>query len=152
MGAGGAAVRKLAPMDYARAFHNSVVLPNGQVVLIGGQTRAAAFTDDRSVLAAELFDPGDRNLHRAAADERAAQLPQLALLLPDARVLSAGGGLCGAAAPPTIRTSQILTPHYLLNADGTPATRPVITAAPDAGGARHDDGGDAPTRRSPPSR
>jgi hypothetical protein len=46
-----------------------------------------------------------------------------AVLLPDARVLSAGG-------VPTDRTAEIYSPAYLFNPDGTPAARPAITAAP----------------------
>jgi YVTN family beta-propeller protein len=130
IGAGGAAVRKLAPMNYARVFHNSVVLPNGQVVLIGGQTRAAAFTDDRSVLAAELFDPATETFTVLPAMTVPRNYHSSALLLPDARVLSTGGGLCGAGCAANHPDVQILTPHYLLNPDGSPATRPVITAAP----------------------
>ncbi len=130
MGAGGATVRKLAPMNYARVFHNSVVLPNGQVVLIGGQTRAAAFTDDRSVLAAELFDPVTETFTVLPPMSVPRNYHSSALLLPDARVLSTGGGLCGAGCAANHPDVQILTPHYLLNPDGSPASRPVITAAP----------------------
>jgi galactose oxidase len=53
----------------------------------------------------------------------------VALLLPDARVLSADGSLCGNC-PTNNPNGQIYTPPYLLNADGTPAARPVITSAP----------------------
>lgn len=127
---GTARVRRLASMAYARAFHNSVVLPNGQVVVIGGQTFPVPFSDNRSVLVPELWDP---------ATERFTSLPPMtvprnyhssALLMPDARVIALGGGLCGAGCAANHPDFQILTPHYLLNADGTPAARPAITAAP----------------------
>jgi Bacterial lectin/Domain of unknown function (DUF1929) len=50
------------------------------------------------------------------------------LLLPDGTVLSTGGG---APGPLTNLNSEIYTPGYLLNADGTLRTdRPVITSAP----------------------
>ena len=127
---GGAAVRKLAPMNYARVFHNSVVLPNGQVVIIGGQTRAAAFTDDRSVLAAELFDPVTETFTVLPAMSVPRNYHSSALLLPDARVLSTGGGLCGVGCAANHADVQILSPHYLFNANGTPAVRPVISVAP----------------------
>jgi hypothetical protein len=106
VGAGGATVRKLAPMNYARTFHNSVVLPNGQVVLIGGQTRAAAFTDDRSVLAAELFDPVTETFTVLPPMSVPRNYHSSALLLPDARVLSTGGGLCGAGCAANHRTCR----------------------------------------------
>ena len=35
-----ATVVKLAPMAYARAFHNSVVTPDGTIFVFGGQVRA----------------------------------------------------------------------------------------------------------------
>jgi large repetitive protein len=126
---GGADVRKLAPMNYARVFHNSVVLPNGQVVIIGGQTRAAAFTDDRSVLAAELFDPASETFTVLPAMTVPRNYHGVSLLMPDARVITSGSGLCGgcAANHPDV---QIFSPYYLFNPDGTPAARPAITAAP----------------------
>jgi YVTN family beta-propeller protein len=130
MGGGGVSVRKLAPMNYARVFHNSVVLPNGQVVLIGGQTRAAAFTDDRSVLAPELFDPVTETFTALPPMTVPRNYHSSALLLPDARVLATGGGLCGAGCAANHPDVEILSPHYLFNADGSPATRPVISAAP----------------------
>ncbi len=130
MGAGGATARRIASMSYARVFHNSVVLPNGQVVVIGGQTRANAFTDNRSVLAAELFDPVTETFTTLPPMTVPRNYHSSALLLPDARVLSTGGGLCGVGCIANHPDVEILTPHYLLNPDGSPATRPVITAAP----------------------
>jgi len=127
---GGAAVRKLAPMNYARVFHNSVVLPNGQVVIIGGQTRAAAFTDDRSVLAAELFDPASETFTVLPAMTVPRNYHGVSLLLPDARVITSGSGLCGAGCAANHPDVQILSPYYLFNPDGTPAVRPGITSAP----------------------
>jgi galactose oxidase len=53
----------------------------------------------------------------------------VALLLPDARVFSGGGGLCGTC-PTNHFDGQTFTPPYLLNADGSPRSRPTITAAP----------------------
>src|SRR5262249_28521870 len=51
-----------------------------------------------------------------------------ALLLPDATVLVTGGG---APGPLTNLNSEIYTPAYLLNDDGSLRTdRPVITSAP----------------------
>ena len=51
----------------------------------------------------------------------------VALLLPDGRVFSGGGGLCGNCAT-NHADGQIFTPPYLLNPDGTPRPRPAITA------------------------
>jgi large repetitive protein len=126
---GGLNVRKLKPMAYARAFHNSVVLPNGQVVVVGGQTRPVPFSDDRSVLAAELWDPNTEEFTTLPAMAVPRNYHSVALLLPDGTVISAGGGLCGGCST-NHADAQVLTPPYLLNEDGTLADRPVITSAP----------------------
>jgi hypothetical protein len=53
-----------------------------------------------------------------------------ALLLPDGRVLVAGSGEPAATGLSDDPTAEIFSPPYLFNADGTPATRPVISSAP----------------------
>ena len=123
-----AAVKKLAPMAYPRMYANSVALPNGQVLVVGGQTYVQEFSDSNAVLAPELWDPETETFTVLPAMAVARNYHSLAMLLPDGRVMSAGGGLCGCAADkPNL---QIMSPPYLFNRDGTPAARPVITAAP----------------------
>ncbi|HEU4430585.1 MAG TPA: PKD domain-containing protein, partial [Myxococcota bacterium] len=56
-----------------------------------------------------------------------------ALLLKDGRVLSAGGGACGNGCAANHLDGQIFSPPYLFAADGSPAPRPAITAAPALG-------------------
>ena len=126
----GAKVRETVPMRYARAFHNSVVLPNGEVMVIGGQSYPVTFTDSTAVLPAELWDPVTETFTTLAPMSVPRTYHSVALLLPDARVMSAGGGLCGGGCPANHPDAQIYTPHYLFNADGTAATRPVINDAP----------------------
>lgn len=126
----GTRVRKLAPMAYARAFHNSVVLPNGQVMIIGGQSYPVPFSDNTSVLVPELWDPVSEQFTALPPMRVPRNYHSVALLLPDARVMSAGGGLCGAGCAGNHPDLQIYSPHYLFNADGSPAQRPTITAAP----------------------
>jgi galactose oxidase len=53
----------------------------------------------------------------------------VAVLLPDGRVFSGGGGLCGTCAT-NHPSGQIFTPPYLLNPDGTARARPGIVSAP----------------------
>ena len=122
----GVSVRKIAPMAYARGYHNSVVLPSGQVVVIGGQTLPVPFTNSNAVLAAELFDPVTETFSTLPAMAVPRNYHSVALLLPDATVMSAGGELGG----PAHLDMQILKPPYLFNADGTAATRPIIQSAP----------------------
>jgi galactose oxidase len=55
----------------------------------------------------------------------------VAVLLPDGRVFSGGGGLCGTCTTNHL-DGQVLTPPYLLDRDGSEKPRPVITSAPAA--------------------
>jgi YVTN family beta-propeller protein len=121
-------VTQTASMKFARQFANGVVLPNGEVMVMGGNTSGLKFDDTGSILTAEIWNP-TTGQWRVAAD---ASVPRnyhsLALLLPDGRVLSGGGGLGGNAADH--RDAQLFTPPTLFNADGTAATRPAINTAP----------------------
>ena len=72
---------------------------------------------------------GDRQLHRDGARGNSPHYHSVALLLPDGRVFSGGGGLCNNCTT-NHPDGQIYSPPYLFNPDGTPRTRPVITTAP----------------------
>ncbi|MGE0799241.1 MAG: discoidin domain-containing protein, partial [Lautropia sp.] len=126
--------RRIGSMAFPRSYHNSVVLPNGQVVIIGGQTYARGFSDSNSVMVPELFDPRTETFTQLPAMAAPRNYHSVALLLPDGRVLSGGGGLCGTGCAANHPDIQILTPNYLLNPNGTPATRPVINTAPATSG------------------
>ncbi|SDC59692.1 galactose oxidase [Variovorax sp. CF079] len=121
-------VRKVSPMAYGRTFVNSVVLPNGEVLVIGGQTQPVTFSDSFSVLATELWSPVLESFITLPPMQRPRNYHSVALLLLDGRVLAGGGGLC--ACPADHPDAEIYTPPYLLAPDGTPAPRPAITAAP----------------------
>jgi hypothetical protein len=134
-------------MHFPRRQHNAVILPDGTVLVIGG-TRGGGgarpakgvtgFNDLRPgqpVHAAELWDPqgnGGRGVWRMlAAEETDRCYHSTAVLLPDARVLSAGGG---EYRPDDVNTNndqdthheaQIFSPPYLFLGD-----RPVIASAP----------------------
>ena len=54
----------------------------------------------------------------------------VAVLLPDGRVFSGGGGLCGILYDQPSRRADLLSPPYLFNSDGSLRTRPDITSAP----------------------
>jgi YVTN family beta-propeller protein len=125
----GVSVRKVAPMAYSRIFSNGVVLPNGQVLIVGGHTFGQPWSDNNSVLIPELWDPATEAFLPLPPMAVPRNYHSIALLLPDARVMVAGSGLCGSCAT-NHANAQILTPHYLLNADGSPATRPVIHTVP----------------------
>ncbi|AMM24985.1 galactose oxidase-like domain-containing protein [Variovorax sp. PAMC 28711] len=123
-----ATVRKVAPMAYGRTFLNSVVLPNGEVIVVGGQTQPVGFSDAYGVLAAELWNPVTETFVTLPPMQKARNYHSIALLLMDGRVMSGGGGLCGCAGDHP--DAEIYTPPYLLAPDGSPAPRPALTDAP----------------------
>jgi galactose oxidase len=129
-GVGGVTVTKTAPMAYPRAFSNGIVLPNGQVVIIGGQTYPVPFSDATAILIPELWDPLTRVFRQLSPMQTPRVYHSTGILLQDGRVYEGGGGQCGQGCSANHFNTEILTPPYLLNADGTLATRPVITAAP----------------------
>jgi len=130
---GGVTVTKIAPMAYQRAFSTGVALPNGQVLIVGGQTFPVPFSDDTAILVPEIWDPATRVFRQLTAMQTPRVYHSTAILLPDARVFVGGGGQCGQGCSANHFNTEILTPPYLLNADGTAASRPGIASAPSTG-------------------
>ncbi len=127
-GVNGVTVTQLAPMAYPRAFSNGVVLPNGQVVIIGGQTYPVPFTDTTAVLIPEIWDPLTQVFRQLNPMVTPRTYHSTGILLSDGRVYEGGGGQCGEGCSANHFNTEILTPPYLLNANGTAATQPVITS------------------------
>jgi galactose oxidase len=119
-------VRRVGDMSQPRTFANSVVLPDGSVVVTGGQQRAKPFTDNEAVRTAELWDPKTGLFTTLATAAIPRTYHSFSLLLADGRVLAGGGGMCWGCQTnhPDV---EILTPPYLLRADGTLRARPAIT-------------------------
>lgn len=133
--------RKTNPMRFPRRQHNGTLLPDGTVLVTGGTRggggRDNGFNDLRGgqpVHIAELWDPKGENgkgvWTQLAAEEVDRCYHATAVLLPDARVLSAGGGEYrpgGQENPPedSHRDAQIFSPPYLFKGE-----RPEITTAP----------------------
>lgn len=129
------AVEAVAPMAYPRGFANAVVLPDGTVVVTGGQNASIVFTDTDAVLFPERFAPATQTWTTLAPEAVPRNYHSVSLLLPDARVFSGGGGLCYVATLGAERTcddavdhldGQIFSPPYLYAADGALATRPEL--------------------------
>lgn len=116
-------------MGFARKFHNAVMLPTGEALMIGGNTSGIKFNDSGTVLAAESWDPATGLWTELADMAIPRNYHSVALLLLDGRVFSGGGGLCGNCAA-NHSDAQIFSPPYLYNPDGSEATRPVIGSAP----------------------
>jgi hypothetical protein len=130
----GVAVTQTGSLAFARIYQNSVVLPDGQVFVAGGQAFGAPFSDGQSVLAAEIWSESANGFTTVAAASVPRNYHSIALLLPDARVLVGGGGLCGAGCSANHADLEFYSPGYLFDPSGLPAARPSITSAPDAAG------------------
>ncbi|HEY4569965.1 MAG TPA: galactose oxidase-like domain-containing protein, partial [Kribbella sp.] len=122
---------RVADMAYRRTFINSAVLPDGSVLVLGGQEYAKPFTDTGAAQAPELWDPATGRFTILAPEAVPRTYHSVAALLPDGRIFSGGGGLCGNCTTNHL-DGQILTPPYLLDSDGTERARPVIASAPTA--------------------
>jgi galactose oxidase len=132
-----AAVERVADMAYPRGFANAVVLPDGTVLVTGGQRRSLVFTDTDGILYAELFNPATKTWKTLAAEAVPRNYHSVSILLADGRVFSGGGGLCYIARVGSSSANcnklvdhadgQVFSPPYLFNADGSPATRPTIS-------------------------
>jgi Domain of unknown function (DUF1929) len=126
-------VSSAAAMNIGRRQHNLTLLPDGSAIATGGISNGAGLVDvNAAVYPAEVWKPSlDRwDMMASAAVPR--QYHSTALLLPDGRILSAGGGFCGACPLATYfnKNAEIFSPTYLFNKDGSSAPRPGITNAP----------------------
>jgi len=128
-GTAGVTVTQTAPMAYPRAFSNGVVLPNGQVVIIGGQTYPVPFSDATAILIPEIWDNQTQVFRQLTPMQTPRVYHSTGILLQDGRVYEGGGGQCGDGCSANHFNTEILTPPYLLNANGSLATRPVISSA-----------------------
>ena len=118
-------------MQHSRVNVNAVLLPDGTLFIVGGQ-RAGKwnFTDPEPVLEGEVFDPATGTFALTPPMQFPRQYHSVAVLLPDGRVLCAGG------VDPTLplvqrnqRQQEVYSPQYL---DMGP--RPQITAVPATAG------------------
>ena len=118
-------VTQINNMNYPRAFANSVIMPNGNVFIVGGQTFAVTFTDTNAVMTPEIWNPTTETFTPVAPIASPRTYHSTALLLPDASIIVGGGGLCGSCTVNHF-DAQIYYPPYFYNADGSLAARPAI--------------------------
>lgn len=121
-------------MQQPRRQNNATILADGTVLITGG-TNVTGWNDPNGLIAAaEIWDPVTEQVTQAA-DANVGIFRgyhSTALLLPDGRVLVTGGDHdYGGAIPGQNTNAEIYSPAYLFNDDGSPATRPTVTAAPD---------------------
>lgn len=126
-------VTKGPAMRFARTYANSVVMPNGEIIVIGGQTDGANYSTVGTRLTPEIYSPSTNSWRLAANIAVPRIYHSTAILMKDGRVMSAGGGVCGNRCPSATanqQNAQIYSPGYLFNNDGSLRTRPTINSAP----------------------
>lgn len=109
------------PMAIGRRQHNSTILPDGRVLVTGGSSGPGFSDMTGSATPAELFDGQAWNMLPAAAVMRIYH--SSALLLPDGRVISGGGGE-GAGLTYFQNNAEVYYPDYWFKA------RPDLLGAP----------------------
>ena len=88
-------VSSTSPMAFGRRQHNLTLLADGSVLATGGNSTGASLIDmNGGVYNAERWDPATGQWTTLAAQSVTRQYHSTALLLPDGRVLSSGGGIC----------------------------------------------------------
>ena len=128
-------VTQTQSMAFGRRQNNLTVLADGSVLATGGNSSGAGLVDlNNGVYAAERWNPATGTWTTLAAESVTRQYHSTAVLLPDGRVLSSGGGICGTcdSVGYLAKNAQVFTPPYLFKTDGSGqlADRPVIDAAP----------------------
>ena len=119
-------------MTYPRRQMNLLILANGQLMASGGSSGPDFNPATNIVYTPEIWDPVVQTWTSVANY----QIPRLyhseTVLLPDARVLSVGGGQPAATGLPDNFNGEIYSPPYLFNPDGSAVTasRPIITSVP----------------------
>jgi hypothetical protein len=113
--------RSVAPMAFARTYHNLRSLPDGKVLAIGGSNLVDS--SPGGPLSAELWDPSTETWATLASQRDPRMYHSTAVLLPDGRVLVAGGGRLFPDLD--YYSAEIYSPPYLFK-----GARPTITAAP----------------------
>lgn len=109
-----------ASMNHIRIYHNSVLLPDGTVFIVGGFNKDC----DCFIYSPEIYDPVEDKWTEMAQQQISRGYHSAALLLPDGRVICSGGipevGLEQAEI-------EIFSPPYLFK-----GPRPEVKAHPAA--------------------
>ena len=110
-------------MQFRRRYMNATVLPDGKVLVTGGG--AGSNNANTAVFAAELWDPATGAWSTMASMQKARLYHGTAVLLPDGRVLSSGGGRPPSTNGVNNLDAEIFSPPYLFA-----GPRPELTTAP----------------------
>ncbi|MGD9722726.1 MAG: Calx-beta domain-containing protein [Pirellulales bacterium] len=109
--------RAVSNMAFPRRNGHATLLPNGEVLVVGGNTGVLHYDGD-AVLAAEIWNPVTETFRTVENMDDVRWYHSVAVLLPDGRVLSTSGDLH--------LTGQVYSPPYLFQGD-----RPTISSAPE---------------------
>ena len=114
-------------IDQVRFLSNATVMADGRVLINGGSEVWNDLTG--AAYQATIWDPTTGLWSAAAIASKPRLYHSVALLLPDATVLTGGGG---APGPVTNLNAEIYYPPYLYLNDGSgqPAPRPSILSSP----------------------
>lgn len=120
---------------FGRVDSSLTVMADGKVLLNGG-----SFYHNKDVLThfgAQIWDPETEKWTTAARGAQMRLYHSISILLPDATILTAGGGAGGSAkdgiSPQENRNAEVFYPPYLFEKDGSGkqvANRPLIEQAP----------------------
>ena len=105
-------------MNMPRRQLNATVLPDGTVLATGGSNAPGFDNAAGAVLNGELWNPSSNSFTQLAQAPRYRGYHSVALLLPDGRVLSAGGDI-------NSHNAELFSPPYLYK-----GPRPTVTAVP----------------------
>jgi hypothetical protein len=113
-----------APMSSARVYHTLTMLADGKVLAVGGNTDTNQGIVTSGVLSTEIWDPATQAWTTGASMAAARNYHSTALLMPDGRVLVAGGGHPFGQGNAGQYSAQYYSPPYL-----STGARPTITSA-----------------------
>ena len=121
-------------MANRRRQHQLTILADGSVLATGGmsETGNGLISLDHAVYAAERWVPEANTWTQLASAAVIREYHSTAVLLPDGRVLTGGGGLCESCASAGYlrKDIEVFSPPYLFAPDGSPAPRPAVTSPP----------------------
>lgn len=109
--------RYTGSLNYPRLHANTVNLPDGQVLIVGGGAQHKFISP---VTVPEIYNPATETWTALAPQQASRMYHSTALLLPDGRVLSAGQDYGSLAT-----YGEVFSPPYLFN-----GVRPTITDSP----------------------
>jgi len=125
LSAGSPTWRNVSPMAFPRRHHTAVILPDGQVLVTGGSRGSGFNNESEPVFAAEMWNPANERWSTMASAQVTRVYHSTAMLLPDGRVLSGGGG--GEGGGTSYLNAEIYSPPYLFK-----GARPTISNAPES--------------------